>query len=231
MSTDIKLAATARHDVGKGASRRLRRQEDKVPAIVYGGDKEPLKIAFEHKDILKAAKNEAFFSQIITVSLDGKEQKLLLKDIQRHPYKPVILHLDFQRITGKETLHVNIPLHFINEDTAPAVKEGGIVSHIMKEVEVITTPANLPEFIEVDLANLAMDQTIHLSEVKLPKGVEAALLSHGDESQDPAVVNAHKPKVAVEETEAEVTADAASTEEAKPEADSEENQDEASKEG
>ncbi len=212
MSATIELTAERRTDVGKGASRRLRREENKVPAIVYGGGKEPMSVTFHHKDILKALKNEAFFSQIITIQLEGKGQKLLLKDIQRHPHKARVLHLDFLRITGKETLTVNIPLHFLNEDMAPAVKQGGVISHLMKDVAVSTSPANLPEFIEVDLANLDMDQTLHLSDLKFPKDVTSVELSLGEE-HDQAIVSAHKPKVIQEPEEEEADAEAAADEE------------------
>jgi large subunit ribosomal protein L25 len=215
MSATIELTAQRREDVGKGASRRLRRMQDKVPAIVYGGGQEPLSLTFLHKDILKVQKNEAFYSQILTVHVDGKPNKVLLKDVQRHPYKPVVMHLDFQRITGKETLHVRVPLHFLNEENAPALKQGGIISHLLKDIEVITSPASLPEHIDVDLANLELNQIIHISDLRLPAGVTSVELSHGAEHDQP-VATAHLPRAALE-VEEEVSAE----EEETPEAESE----------
>jgi len=203
MSTTIQLTAKRRDTVGKGASRRLRRMQDEVPGIVYGGGEPPLNVTFAHKDLVKAQQHEGFYSQILTLDLEGKPQKVLLKDLQRHPVKSVVMHIDFQRITGKETLHLNVPLHFINEDKAPALKEGAIISHLMKDIEVITSPANLPEYIEVDLGNLGLDESVHLSDVKLPKGVTSVALSHGLEHDHP-VASAHRPRAALElEVEAE----------------------------
>ncbi len=198
MSEQFELVAEARSDVGKGASRRLRRLEDKVPAIIYGGGLAPQNIVFEHRLIIKALKNTAIYSHILHVVIDGKKHKVVLKALQRHPYKPVIMHMDFLRVTGNEKLHMNVPLHFVNEETSPGVLAGGVVSHTMHHLEVICTPANLPKFIQIDLGKLEMHDVLHLSQLKLPKGVESVARQHGD---DPAVVSIHLPRVVKEDIE------------------------------
>jgi len=196
--TDIfELNAEKRADMGKGASRRLRRLQDKVPAILYGGEKQPLAITLEHRQVLKALENEAFYSHILTIKVDGKAEKVVLKDIQRHAFKPKVVHMDFQRVSGKTKLHMHVPLHFINEDIAPGVKTGGgMVNHLLTDVEVVCLPADLPEYIEVDLAKLEVNQALHLSDLKLPKGVELVALSH---DHDLSVVNIQLPRAAVAE--------------------------------
>ena len=194
MSQDFVIEAFPRDDQGKGASRRLRREERKIPAIIYGGGKDATPVAIWHNELKKAIENEAFFSHILTVDIQGKKESVILKDLQRHPYKPILTHADFLRVDKDHEIHVNVPLHFINEDTAPAVKlQGGIVSHTMTEVEVICLPQNLPEFIEVDLNEVEMDQVVHLSDLKLPKGVKVAALQQG-EGHDLPVASIHKPK-------------------------------------
>ncbi|MFN7096597.1 MAG: 50S ribosomal protein L25/general stress protein Ctc [Gammaproteobacteria bacterium] len=199
MSNQFELAADIRSDVGKGASRRLRRLEDKVPAIVYGGGEDPQNLLLEHRIVSKALQNEAFYSHILTLIIDGKKQKAVLKDVQRHPYKPRIMHVDFLRITGKEKLHMNVPVHYRNEAQAPGVMAGGVV-HTLHHIEVVCSPADLPEFIEIDLGSLELNGVIHLSEVKLPKGVEAAALQHGD---DMSVASIHMPRIVAEDVEVE----------------------------
>lgn len=196
MTNVFELNAEARESTGRGASRRLRRKADAVPVIVYGGGVAPASLQIPHKDIIKALQNEAFYSHILTLNLSGKPMKVVLKDIQRHPYKPRVLHMDFQRVTGKEKIHMHVPLHFINEQTSPGVKDGGVVSHYFKDVEVVCMPDNLPEFIEVDLGNLNVGDVVHLKQVKIPKGVEFTLLSHGE---DPAIAAIHMPRVVEEE--------------------------------
>jgi large subunit ribosomal protein L25 len=194
MSQDFVIEAFPRDDQGKGASRRLRREERKIPAIIYGGGKDATPVAIWHNELKKAIENEAFFSHILTVDIQGKKESVILKDLQRHPYKPILTHADFLRVDKDHEIHVNVPLHFINEDTAPAVKlQGGIVSHTMTEVEVICLPQNLPEFIEVDLNEVEMDQVVHLSDLKLPKGVKVAALQQG-EDHDLPVSSIHKQK-------------------------------------
>ena len=178
MSTAFELSAELRQDMGKGASRRLRRKENKVPAIMYGGGEEPISLSLNHNELKKALENQAFYSHILTIHVDGNKQQAVLKALQRHPYKPRILHLDFLRITGKEKIQMQVPLHFVGGDQAPGVKiDGGIISHLLSNIEVRCLPADLPENIEVDLSNLALDQSLHLSDLKLPKGVESSCYS------------------------------------------------------
>ncbi len=194
MSQDFVIEAFPRDDQGRGASRRLRREERKIPAIIYGGNKEATPIAIWHNELKKALENEAFFSHILTVELDGKKESVILKDLQRHPYKPILTHADFLRVDKDHEIHVNVPLHFINEESAPAIKlHGGVANHQINEVEVICLPQNLPEFIEVDMTPVEMDQVVHLSDLKLPEGVRVAALQQG-EDHDLPVVAIHKPR-------------------------------------
>ena len=194
MSTDFTLHAKGREVSGKGASRRLRRLAGEIPAIVYGGKKDPQSLTLIHKDVLKALENEAYYSHIISLDVDGKSQDVVLKDVQRHPAKTAILHLDFLRINKTTALTIRVPLHFINEDNCVGVKkEGGIISHTMSELEVQCLPKDLPEFIEVDVSELALGPTLHISDIKLPKGVESVALSHGSDHDLPvAAVNKAK---------------------------------------
>ncbi|AZT83009.1 50S ribosomal protein L25/general stress protein Ctc [Marinobacter sp. NP-4(2019)] len=194
MSQEFVIEAFPRGDQGRGASRRLRREERKIPAIVYGGNKEATPIAIWHNELKKALENEAFFSHVLTIELDGKKESVILKDLQRHPYKPLLTHADFLRVDKDHEIHVNVPLHFINEDSAPAIKlQGGVANHQITEVEVICLPQNLPEFIEVDMADVDMDKVVHLSDLKLPEGVRIAALLQG-EDHDLPVVAIHKPR-------------------------------------
>lgn len=194
MSQEFVIEAFPRDEQGRGASRRLRREERKIPAIVYGGKKEAVSISIWHNELKKALENEAFFSHILTIELDGKKESVILKDLQRHPYKPLLTHADFLRVDKDHEIHVNVPLHFLNEDTAPAIKlQGGVANHQINEVEVICLPQNLPEFIEVDMTPVEMDQVVHLSDLKLPKGVRVAALLQG-EDHDLPVVAIHKPR-------------------------------------
>ena len=198
MSNDFSLDAQARSDKGKGASRRLRRT-GKVPAVMYGASKEPTSISLKHNELVHQLENEAFFSHILTVKLNGKDESAILKDLQRHPGKPVILHVDLQRVSATEKIRVNVPLHFINEATAPGVREGGLVTHSITEAEVACLPKDLPEYIEVDLGNLELNAIFHLTEIVLPSGVELVELSHG-EGHDQPVASIHMPRAAKEET-------------------------------
>lgn len=201
--TNFELDAFSREDLGKGASRRLRRNTGKIPAIIYGGHEDPKPISLNKNEIAKVTQHEAFYSQILTIKLDGKAQKAVVKDIQRHPYKAEVTHMDFQRISAKEHITMRVPLHFLNEDKAPGVKlQEGIISHITTDIEIKCLPQDLPEFIEVDVAELELDQSIHLSQLKIPKGVEFA---HPiDEDHDAGVVSIHLPRaVVVEEEEIE----------------------------
>lgn len=196
------IEASLRKDVGKGASRRLRREE-KVPAVVYGGKGEATALTIEHKEILKSLKSEAFYSHILTLKIDSKPEKVILKDLQRHAYKPRILHVDFQRVRADEKINMNVPLHFIGDDVAPGVtEEEGVISHVMNDVEIACLPADLPEFIEVDVSAMKLHDVIHLSDLKLAKGVEIIALTHDD---DKPVVSIHLPRPEEEEPEEEIT--------------------------
>lgn len=175
----FELKAQARTLQGSGASRRLRRA-GKVPGIIYGGEAAPQAIELDHNELLLDMKKEAFHASILNIVLGGMKQQVLLRDTQMHAYKPQILHVDFQRVTATEELHLMVPLHFINEDSAPGVKlSGGLVNRVLTEVDVQCLPRNLPEFIEVDVGALEVGESIHLSELKLPKGVK---LTHEDDN-------------------------------------------------
>lgn len=215
MSEEFELNAEAREVVGKGSSRRLRRLEDKVPAIIYGGKKKnPQNITLMHKDLIKATENEAFFSHILTLKVDGKGEQVIVKDMQRHPAKAQIMHVDFQRVSKDVAIHVNVPLHFINEDTSIGVKQqGGVISHSQTEVEISCLPGDLPEYIEVDMENVELDQIVHLSDIQLPKGVEIIALTHGDDHDSP-IAAIHTPKKVVEEEPVAAAEEAAEAEEA-----------------
>ena len=182
------LDATVRTDLGKGASRRLR-HAGKVPAIIYGAGKEPVSLTLEHNKVSQAQDFEAFYSHVLTINIDGKKEEALVKDMQRHPFKPKVTHIDFVRIVAGELLTTNAPIHFINEDKADSIKlEGGHAEHHMNEVEISCLPKDLPEYIEVDVSNLALDATLHLSDITFPKGVESVELGKGEE-HDLAVVS------------------------------------------
>jgi len=200
--SDIKLNANVRSDEGKGASRRLRRLEGRVPGIIYGGKAEPQSISLLQKDLFKALESEAFFSSVLTVDVDGKGEKVILRDLQRHPAKEMLLHIDFQRVSADTKVHIKAPLHFLNEESCKGVKAGGIVSHTLTELEISAPASKLPEFIEVDLADLEMDGVLHISDIKLPAGVESVDLSHG-EDHDLVVASVHKPRGAIEAESAE----------------------------
>ncbi|OMG52976.1 50S ribosomal protein L25/general stress protein Ctc [Azonexus hydrophilus] len=173
----FELIANVRNLQGSSASRRLRRAGT-VPGIVYGGDAAPTVIETNHNDLLLKLKKEAFHSSIITLNIDGKKESVLLRDYQMHAYKPLVLHIDFQRVDATHELHVKVPLHFTNEEVAPGIKlGGGLVNHVMTEVDIHCLAADLPEFIEVDLSALKVGDSIHLSQLKLPKGVQ--LVAHG----------------------------------------------------
>ena len=201
MSISFELHAAHRADVGKGASRRLR-HKNQVPAIVYGHHTEPTSITLEHNKVIHALAEEAFYSHILTLHLSGVAEKVVLKAVHRHPYKPVILHMDFQRVSATEKILMHVPLHFINESSAPGLADNGILSKQLTDVEVRCFPGDLPEYIEVDCSALQMDQTLHLSDLSLPKGVELMALAHGAASHDYPIVNIHHPHVVKEDEEA-----------------------------
>ena len=210
MSTDFTLHAKGREDTGKGASRRLRRLAGEIPAIVYGGKKNPARIALIHKDVKKALENEAFYSHIIALDIDGKPEDVIVKDVQRHPAKAIVLHMDFLRVSKNTKLQTRVPLHFINEDICVGVKlGGGLIAHSMTELEIMCLPADLPEYLEVDMAEVDLGQTLHISDIKLPQGVESVALSHGDDHDLPiAAVNKSKAKDEDEEAAPAPDADA-----------------------
>ena len=179
----FEVIASARGVQGTGASRRLRRAGT-VPGIVYGGEAAPVAIETNHNDLLLKMKKEAFHSSIINLVVDGKKEQVLLRDFQKHAYKQLILHIDFQRVDATHELHIKVPLHFVNEENAPGVKlGGGLVNHVTTELDIHCLAKDLPEFVEVDLGALKVGENIHASQIKLPKGV--ALVKHGDE--DPIV--------------------------------------------
>ncbi|MDX1346322.1 MAG: 50S ribosomal protein L25/general stress protein Ctc [Sedimenticolaceae bacterium] len=201
MSENLTINAEARSDMGKGASRRLR-HAGLVPGIIYGADKDPEMITVKHNELIHALDDEAFYSSILTVDVGGNSQQVVLKDLQRHPAKPFIMHLDLLRISQKTAIKMQVPLHFINEETAPGVKAGGTASHNMNEVEISCLPADLPEYIEVDCDGLDIGDSIHLSELSLPKGVEIPALALG-EDHDSAVVTILASRASKSEEEEE----------------------------
>ncbi|WNJ86105.1 50S ribosomal protein L25/general stress protein Ctc [Pseudomonas canadensis] len=193
--TDFILNAQARTDLGKGASRRLRHAAN-IPAVVYGGNKAAESVTILAKEIAKLFENEAAYSHVIELNVDGTKQNVIVKAMQRHPSKQFIMHADFVRVVAGQKLTAIVPVHFVGED-AP-VKKGGEISHVLNEIEVTCLPKDLPEFIEVDLSALEIGAIVHLSDLKAPKGVEFVALAHGD---DKAVANVHAPRVAPEAEE------------------------------
>ncbi|MFO1415537.1 MAG: 50S ribosomal protein L25/general stress protein Ctc [Burkholderiales bacterium] len=224
----MEFTAFPRTSEGRGASRRMRRA-GKAPGIVYGGTAAPTPIELDHNALFHALRNEAFHSSILTMKLDGAATKVLLRDVQMHPFRNEILHVDFQRVDENRKIHVKVPLHFINGETSPAVKvSSAIVSHVMQDLDVSCLPKDLPEFIEVDLSALDVGQSVHVSELKMPAGV--AVVTHG--KLDPVVATAVVPRGNVEAEEAataEGAAAAAPAEEAKPAAAKEEKKDDKKK--
>jgi len=205
MATVHNITASSRKDEGKGASRRLR-LSGHVPAIVYGAKQEPQSIQFEHNHLWMASQNEWFYSSILELSVDGTVQKVLLRDLQRHPYKQQLLHLDLQRIDENAAIRFNVPLHFLNQDKSPAGKTADvIVLHELNEIEVSCLPKDLPEFIEVDLTNLTLGDIVHMSQLTLPAGVTLPTLKLGKE-HDLAVVIAKQARVETEEVPTDAAA-------------------------
>jgi len=209
----ITLEAEPRTDLGKGASRRLRRLESKVPAVLYGGDKEPQSIHLMHKNVVKALETESIYSSVFDLKVNGKVERVILKALQRHPYKPLILHMDLQRVSAKDILVKMVPLHFANKDESIGVKEGGMVNHSMMQVEVRCEAQHLPSFIEIDLLDMNIGDVLHLSNLKLPKGVHLAT-DPTVGGHDHPVVSIHVPRVVEEEVVEEVLEEGADGEEA-----------------
>ncbi len=203
MSTNFELNAESRNDLGKGASRRLRRLEGKVPGIMYGAGQDPVSVTLKGNEVAKAILSEAFYSSIVDINLDGKVVKAVVKDMQRHPAKDHVMHIDLLRIDDKKEITINVPLHFINEEKCVGVKiGGGKITHAMAEVEISCLPANLPEYIEVDMIDAELEQTLHLSDIVLPEGVSIVALSHGADHDHP-IAAVHKPKGGSDEEEDE----------------------------
>tara|TARA_B100000575_G_scaffold209626_1_gene170799 strand:+ start:114 stop:788 length:675 start_codon:yes stop_codon:yes gene_type:complete len=209
MSTNFTINAKSREDTGKGASRRLRRLTGEVPAIIYGGKKDAEKISILHKDLTKALENDAVYSSIISLAIDGKAEDTIIKDIQRHPAKQIILHMDFLRVSKTTKLQTRVPLNFINEDICVGVKlGGGLIAHTMTDIEVSCLPKDLPESIDVDMAEIDVGQIVHLSDLTLPDGVESVSLSQGtDYDLTVATVNKQKAVEIDEPSESESTED------------------------
>ncbi len=202
MASSFVFDAEVRAHVGRGDARRLR-VEGKIPAVLYGAGAEPVSLVFEHNKVIKALENDATYSHILTLKFGGKEETAILKDIQRHPSRPIIMHMDFQRVSESSKVRVHVPLHFTNQETSVGAKKGGVITHNLVDVEVVCLPARLPEFIEVDMAKVEIGQSVHLSDLKLPAGVEIIELLHGaDHDQVVASVQAPKVSVASEEAEA-----------------------------
>ena len=206
MSEAIILNAVMRKDVGKGASRRLR-HEDKVPAIIYGGEAEPVQVTLEGRAVRRALDAESFYSQIITLEIEGAAQQVILKDVQRHPAKEFAMHMDFLRVDATHAVTTHVPLHFLNEDTCVGVKAGGAINHARVEVEVKCLPADLPEFIEVDMAEVELGAHLHLSDLNLPEGVQLVALLQS-EGHDLDVASVQKTRGAAEESEEEASEEA-----------------------
>ncbi|ATJ82080.1 50S ribosomal protein L25/general stress protein Ctc [Halomonas beimenensis] len=199
--SDYTLTASVRNDLGKGASRRLRRANEQVPAIIYGGEQAPQPIAVDKTSFYKAIEEEAFFSSVINLKVDGKDQQVVVRDLQRHPYKPLVTHADFMRIDATHEITMRVPLHVVNAETAKGVKdEGGELHVLANEVEVSCLPKDLPDYLEVDIADVALGTTLHLSDLSVPAGVTLVALSHGEE-YDNAVLSITQAKVRGEEAE------------------------------
>ncbi len=199
----MKVVANTRTAQGTGASRRLRRA-DKVPGILYGGAAKPVTIEVDHNALFHALRKEKFHASILDMELDGKSEKVLLRDFQMHPYKPQVLHVDFQRVAEDQKIHMRVPLHFVGQENSPAVKEsGGLVSHILTELDIACLPKDLPEFIQVDLSSLRAHQTIRVRDLSLPPGVTPVLKG----KENPVVVSVStKGEEAAEEAAAVVPA-------------------------
>lgn len=214
MQKDFEISAQPRDGGGSRFSRRLR-GEGLVPAILYGGEHGAVPIALKHNELIRHLEHEAFYSHILTLKIGRKKEKVILRDLQRHPSRPRILHIDFMRVSTDKRITMNVPLHFINEDTCVGVKQqGGIVSHLQTEAEVSCLPQDLPEYIGVDIAQLELGQSLHLSDITLPDNAMLMALSHGEEI-DHAIVSVIKPRVAAleEEQEAAEAAEAEAGEE------------------
>jgi large subunit ribosomal protein L25 len=211
----IEISARKREAQGTGASRRLRRS-GRVPGIVYGGATGPVNIELDHKDLFLNLRNEKFHASILTLELGGQKEQVLLRAVNMHPYRLQVQHVDFQRVQKDKKIHMKVPLHFVNAEVSPGVKEqGGVVNHVMNELDVVCFPDDLPEYIEVDLSNLTVGHSMHLSDLKLPKGVEAVV----HRGENPVVATVVVPALVTEEEETAAVvsaADVPTTEQAAP---------------
>ena len=194
----IEISARKREAQGTGASRRLRRS-GRVPGIVYGGDTDAVRIDLDHKDLFFNLRNEKFHASILTLDLGGEKQQVLLRAVNMHPFKPQVQHIDFQRVSKDRKIHMKVPLHFVNAETSPGVKEqAGIVNHVLTELDIVCLPGDLPEYVEVDLGGLSVGHSLHVRQLPLPKGVELALAK----AEDPVVATVVVPALVTEEEEA-----------------------------
>jgi large subunit ribosomal protein L25 len=200
MQETFELVVESRSGMGKGASRRLRRA-GKVPGIIYGAGKDPALISVAHNELVQHLEHEAFYSHILSVKVDDQVERVVLKDVQRHPAKPFVMHFDLLRVRESEKIKMIVPLHFIGENTAPGIKEGGVASHHLSDVEITCLPGDLPEYIDLDVSALNIGDSIHLSEILLPQGVELTALSQGSE-YDQVVFSVAGARSAAEEEEA-----------------------------
>jgi large subunit ribosomal protein L25 len=187
MAGSFAFDAELRANSGRGDARRLR-VAGKIPAVLYGGGEAPVGLVLDHNKVVKSLENEAVYSHILTLNIDGKEERAILKDLQRHPSRPIVMHMDFQRVSAAEKIRVHVPLHFVNQETSVGVKKGGVVTHNMVDVEIVCLPDRLPEFLEVDLAQVDVGQSVHLSDLKVPEGVDLVALLHGPEHDLPVAV-------------------------------------------
>lgn len=204
MSVQFELEAKPRELKGTPAARRFR-HNGQVPAVIYGAGQKNQELLLSHNELMHQLGVEAFHSAVISIKTNGGVQKAIVRDVQMHPYKPIVMHVDFQRVSETEELRINVPLHFLGEDDCPGVKlEGGIVSHLATDVEVVCLPGNLPEYLEIDVSGLHLHQSLNLSDIKVPEGVELTALAHGGEDQP--ILAVHAPRVAEEEEEAEAEA-------------------------
>jgi len=211
MSEQQQLSAQVRTDVGKGASRRLRRIDNRVPGILYGGEQPPVPLTLNTNELNKAMQFETFYSQVMELNVDGDKQSVIVRDLQRHPAAPRIMHIDFLRVDANKAIQVSVPLHFTNEDNCAGVKlGGGVINHILNEVEISALPADLPEFIEVDMLEIELGGQVHLSDIKLPTGVTIVALQHGDSDHDLNVASVQATRGGSDaEEDTEATPDAA----------------------
>jgi large subunit ribosomal protein L25 len=198
----IEISARKREAQGTGASRRLR-QAGRVPGIVYGGDRSPMNIELDHKDLFLNLRNEKFHASILSLDVEGAKEQVLLRAVNMHPYKLLVQHVDFQRVSKDKKIHMKVPLHFVNAEVSPGVKEqAGVVNHVMNELDITCFPDDLPEYIEVDLSSLTVGHSVHVRDLSMPKGVEVAI----HKNENPVVVTVVIPAIVAEEEEAPAVA-------------------------